>query len=161
MLDIGCGGGRYAIELARAGAEVTAIDFSPEMIAMARERAHAAGLAHRITLVEGDFLTWSESPRGSFDAAIALGVLDYVADAEAFIERMSEVANSVIASFPRPTAVRMPLRKLRYAMRGCPVYFYRRSAVEQLYEAAGLTELDLRPLGRAGYWAHGRRAQRA
>src|SRR5215212_11965330 len=44
-LDVGCGAGLLAEPLARLGAAVTAIDASPELIAVARNHAAARGLA--------------------------------------------------------------------------------------------------------------------
>src|SRR5579871_3905004 len=38
LLDIGCGTGSHARELARLGWKVTGIDLSPEMIGLARKR---------------------------------------------------------------------------------------------------------------------------
>jgi ubiquinone/menaquinone biosynthesis C-methylase UbiE len=43
-LDIGCGSGREAIFLAQCGLVVVAVDFSSEGLAVARERAAAAGV---------------------------------------------------------------------------------------------------------------------
>ena len=43
-LDVGTGTGRYALKLARRGATVTAIDQSPEMLALAQNAACAEGL---------------------------------------------------------------------------------------------------------------------
>jgi SAM-dependent methyltransferase len=45
ILDLGCGYGRIAHELARAGAEVTGVDLAPAMIDRARQRAQQDGLA--------------------------------------------------------------------------------------------------------------------
>lgn len=45
VLDLGCGNGRIAHELARAGAQVTGIDLVPGMIDHARQRAELDGLA--------------------------------------------------------------------------------------------------------------------
>ena len=45
ILDIGCGTGRHAIELARRGYRVTGIDLSPSQIERARVKAAAAGVA--------------------------------------------------------------------------------------------------------------------
>ena len=39
VLDVGTGTGRYAIKLARRGARVTAIDQSPQMLALAKQKA--------------------------------------------------------------------------------------------------------------------------
>ncbi len=44
VLDIGCGTGRHAIELAKRGYRVTGVDLSPSQIARAREKAKAAAV---------------------------------------------------------------------------------------------------------------------
>ena len=44
VLDVGCGGGLLAESLARAGAQVTAIDLAPGMIEVARLHAAESGL---------------------------------------------------------------------------------------------------------------------
>ena len=44
ILDVGCGTGRHAIELARRGYQVTGIDLSANQLAHAREKALAAGV---------------------------------------------------------------------------------------------------------------------
>src|SRR6476469_3949752 len=44
VLDVGCGGGLLAESLARAGADVTAIDLAPTMIETARLHALDSGL---------------------------------------------------------------------------------------------------------------------
>lgn len=44
-LDVGTGTGRYALKLARRGIAVTAIDQSLEMLAVAQNTAHTAGLS--------------------------------------------------------------------------------------------------------------------
>ena len=66
ILDVPCGDGRIAIELARRGYEVTGVDFSAEMIGLGRQAAADQGL--RIDWLEGDMrvLPW----RGKFDAAV-------------------------------------------------------------------------------------------
>jgi 2-polyprenyl-3-methyl-5-hydroxy-6-metoxy-1,4-benzoquinol methylase len=44
ILDVGCGTGRHAIELARRGYRVTGIDLSESQLARAREKAREAGV---------------------------------------------------------------------------------------------------------------------
>ncbi len=51
VLEVGAGTGRIALPLARAGHAVTALDPSPAMLAIARERASMEGLA--LTFLEG------------------------------------------------------------------------------------------------------------
>lgn len=45
ILDIGCGTGRHAIELARRGYKITGVDLSPSQIERARAKAAAAGVS--------------------------------------------------------------------------------------------------------------------
>lgn len=44
ILDVGCGTGRHAIELARRGYDVTGMDLSPSQLKRAEEKARAAGV---------------------------------------------------------------------------------------------------------------------
>jgi SAM-dependent methyltransferase len=56
-LDLGCGSGIWAVELAKRGWEVTGVDFVPRALRRARERAAEAGVDVR--LIEGDVTTLS------------------------------------------------------------------------------------------------------
>src|SRR2546429_2796339 len=47
ILDLPCGQGRHAIELARRGYEVTGVDLSPYLIGVAKARAEAGGVERR------------------------------------------------------------------------------------------------------------------
>lgn len=52
-LDIGCNAGFYALEMARRGARVTAVDVEPLYLDQARWVVHQFGLRDRIEIVEG------------------------------------------------------------------------------------------------------------
>jgi ubiquinone/menaquinone biosynthesis C-methylase UbiE len=52
VLDVACGTGNATYPAARAGARVTGLDFQPDLLALAREKASAAGV--EIEWVEGD-----------------------------------------------------------------------------------------------------------
>jgi SAM-dependent methyltransferase len=67
VLEAGTGTGRVAIELARAGCRVTGLDPSTAMLALAREKAAAAGV--ELDLVEGR-LTEVDLPRDEFGLAL-------------------------------------------------------------------------------------------
>jgi SAM-dependent methyltransferase len=69
VLDVPCGNGRHAIEFARQGHRVTAIDISPDFLAMARRSADAAGV--RVDWIEADMI---EVPAAAaFDAGYCWG----------------------------------------------------------------------------------------
>ena len=68
VLDAGCGTGRHAEELSRLGYDVTGIDRSPELVAVAEARAM------KVRFEVADLRDW-EPPR-AFDAAICRGVLN-------------------------------------------------------------------------------------
>ena len=67
LLDLGCGTGRVALELAAEGHAVTALDSDPELVGELARRARTAGV--RVDAVCGDVRSF-ELP-GSFALAIA------------------------------------------------------------------------------------------
>ncbi|GJD94617.1 magnesium protoporphyrin IX methyltransferase [Methylobacterium iners] len=72
VLDAGCGTGALSIEAARRGAEVVAIDVSPTLIGLARERLGAVPGGGRIDFRVGDMLDpWL----GRFDHVVAMDSL--------------------------------------------------------------------------------------
>ncbi len=79
VLDVGGGTGGFAVPLARAGHRVTVVDASPDALAALLRRAAEAGVADRITAVQGDGdrLTESVPPR-SADLALCHSLLEIV-----------------------------------------------------------------------------------
>ncbi|MEL1250654.1 cyclopropane-fatty-acyl-phospholipid synthase family protein [Aurantiacibacter gilvus] len=78
VLDIGCGWGGMAIFLAeRAGVRVTGITLSKEQLALARERAEAAGVADKIAFELVDYRDLAS--RGeTFDRIVSVGMFEHV-----------------------------------------------------------------------------------
>jgi 2-polyprenyl-3-methyl-5-hydroxy-6-metoxy-1,4-benzoquinol methylase len=164
VLDVGCGSGRNCVLFVQAGARrVVGIDLAEKMVKLASERAHRHGVEGKAAFLRSDLLSYA--PEEKFDAVVALGVFDYLADARANLEGMATLASGkVIASFPGVSLVRAPLRKLRYALQDCPVFFYTRRELETLAREAGLTDYRLLPCAGAGYLLVarvGRRLERA
>lgn len=100
-LDVGCGAGLLAEPLARLGAQVTAIDAAPELIAVAREHAARQGLAidYRAAAVE--------DVAGKFDLVTCLEVIEHVADPQAFLKALARrlaPGGLLILSTPNRTA---------------------------------------------------------
>ena len=88
LLDAGCGGGRFAVELARRGYAVEGVDLSPGLVDQARGLAEAAraDIANspddiRITFAVGDIL--SLPAQGRFDGVLCRGVLNDLLDGRA------------------------------------------------------------------------------
>jgi cyclopropane-fatty-acyl-phospholipid synthase len=78
VLDIGCGWGGMAIFLARrAGVEVLGITLSEEQLALARERAEAAGVADKVRFELVDYRDLAR--RGeTFDRIVSVGMFEHV-----------------------------------------------------------------------------------
>lgn len=69
LLDITCGPGFYAVDLARQGCEIVGIDFSPASINHAQQLAEKEGVRERCTFVEQDIRQMDYEGQG-FDAAL-------------------------------------------------------------------------------------------
>jgi len=72
LLDAGCGTGALAVEAARRGARVVAIDLSPTLVSLARERSPADLVADAILFRSGDML---DPALGRFDHVVAMDSL--------------------------------------------------------------------------------------
>ena len=71
VLELGCGTGRIAVPVARAGARVIGVDRSAEMLARGRQRLRRARLAERAALVRGDIRFLPFRSRPGFDLVMA------------------------------------------------------------------------------------------
>lgn len=151
VLDIGCGSGRYAVELARRGAaEVVGIDFSADMLKLADELAASEGMSDRIRFVRTDFDQF-EDARG-FDVVIAIGFFDYVADPAAAMSRARALTRGrFLASFPAPAFPRALLRRIRYGLKRVRLTFYRADEVRVLAERAGFARIRVLPLASGSF----------
>ncbi|WP_374196275.1 class I SAM-dependent methyltransferase [Streptomyces sp. ISL-10] len=81
VLDTGGGTGKFAVPVARLGHRVTVVDPSPNALFALERRAAEAGVADRVRGVQGDIHgVFDVVDRGSFDAVLCHGVLEYVDD---------------------------------------------------------------------------------
>lgn len=92
VVDLGCGPGLYAHELARTGADVTGIDFSERSIAHARRRAAEEDLS--IDYVLADYLEWKPDRR--FDLATMI-MCDFCALSPTQRARLLQRVHSILA----------------------------------------------------------------
>jgi malonyl-CoA O-methyltransferase len=87
VADIGCGTGRHALRFATAGAEVTAVDFSPEMLNRARSKPGA----ERVRFVQHDITKRLPLESGSFHAVFCCLVLDHISDVNTFFGELARL----------------------------------------------------------------------
>ena len=88
LLDVGCGDGALALELARRGAIATGLDTDPAMIAAARQRARIEGFPLRLVDGQAEKLPFDDA---AFDIVLAVTVLCFVRDAGQAIMEMARV----------------------------------------------------------------------
>jgi SAM-dependent methyltransferase len=149
VIDVGGGSGRLGeLFLDQGASRYVDVDLSDSMLALARERL--ARFGDKVTLIQGDFL---ETPiPGSYDVILAMGYFDYIENAPAHVERISALlapGGSIVASFPRWTWTKGPIRKLRYeVINNCPIFDYTRDGLVQLF--TGYTNVEIRP-GKSGF----------
>jgi len=74
VCEIGGGWGAFAIELAKAGAQVTSINVSPEQIKVAERRVAEAGVGDRVRFLLKDY----REVEGSFDRVVSIGMMEHV-----------------------------------------------------------------------------------
>jgi SAM-dependent methyltransferase len=149
VLDVGGGSGRIGeLALDAGAARYVDVDLSDTMLELARNRLERFG--DKVELVQGDFLT--TSLEGPFDVVLALGYFDYIEDAGAHTHRIAELCSgSAVASFPRWTWTKGPVRKVRYELiNNCPIFDYDREGIRRLFDEAGFAKITIRQ-GRSGF----------
>jgi 2-polyprenyl-3-methyl-5-hydroxy-6-metoxy-1,4-benzoquinol methylase len=149
VLDIGSGPGINSINLLKYSnvSFVTGIDFAPKMNKYASDYATKNNLSDSCSFINGDFMSyeWKEK---KFDVTIALGVYDYIDNAELFTRKIESLTNNIfIISWPC-NGLRMFLRKQRYE---CPVYYYTEKQIRRYLENCSLVKRYTLHKGKAGW----------
>lgn len=104
VLEAGAGPGRFTIELAGAGAEVTVCDLSDVQLGINKEKVTEAGLADRVTgWHQADIVDLTRFPEASYDAVVCVGsvlscVLDRIPDAFDQLVRLLRPGGVLIVS---------------------------------------------------------------
>ena len=137
ILDVGCGSGRYCIELAgRGAAQIVGVDLSPRMLAMAAALARQHGVAGRCHFVASDILAYGTDV--PFDDVIALGFFDYVRHPAPVLTHLRALTRSrLVASFPALWSFRTPFRHVWLALHRCHVRFTTRAEILRLCRETG------------------------
>lgn len=113
VFEFGCGTGTTALKLAPSVARYVATDFSPEMIAIAREKAAAEGCANvEFAVTAPESAHW---PDASFDAALGFNVLHLIPDratALRGVHRMLKPGGLFLSKTPQLKAMNPGIRLL-------------------------------------------------
>lgn len=150
-LDIGSGPGINSVSLIKnaKASHVTGIDFADQMINFSNNIVKSEGVADKSNFILGDIMNYDFGNK-TFDFSMAMGVFDYIQDAEKLIKRMSELTSkSFVISWPED-GVRMKLRRYRYT---CPLYHYSLEQIKELHLKAGIKAENLEIVKLAGGWA--------
>jgi magnesium-protoporphyrin O-methyltransferase len=111
LLDAGCGTGAVAVEAARRGAEVVAVDLAGTLLDLARTRIPAE-LAHRVSFIPGDML---DPTFGHFDHVVAMDSLIHY-PAQEMVEAISALAARTSTSMVVTFAPRTPALSVLHAV---------------------------------------------
>lgn len=105
VLDAGCGAGAFSVEAARRGAEVVAIDLSPTMVDLARERLPENLGRGTITFLAGDML---DPALGEFDHIVAMDSFIHYSTSD-LVPMLSSLAERTSTSMVFTIAPRTPM----------------------------------------------------
>jgi HAD superfamily hydrolase (TIGR01549 family) len=100
ILEVGCGSGSYTRELARAGTELTATDYTPSQLAQARRNVGAQASEVVFRIEDAQRLTF---PDGEFDKVLLSEVIEHVPHPDRAIAEAARVLRPgglLVASTP-------------------------------------------------------------
>lgn len=170
VLDAGGGPGRYTLELARRGYDVTLLDMTPANLEFAKRRINRSGVRANVkAVIEGSIVDLSRFADGTFDAVVCTGgPLSHVVDARRrdraigelirvakpgapiFVSVMSRLSLMVVELTLFPHEIEQPLfKKIRdtgtylggYGFTAC--HFYLPEEFRAAFEAHGVDVLTM------------------
>ncbi len=116
VIEIGAGAGTNAAAMAKRGASVTLLDYSPEALGKARELFAANGL--EADFVEANALELPDEVRGQFDIAMSFGLNEHFTGAERdgiFRAHLDALRTDGIVIVSVPNARNAPYRLSKWA----------------------------------------------
>jgi ubiquinone/menaquinone biosynthesis C-methylase UbiE len=145
VLDVGTGTGRAALAFARAGAVVTGVDASAEMLAVAERRAAEEKLDATFQVADAYELPFDSR---SFDASVCLRVIMHTPGWWECVSELCRVSRGrVILDFPAVgsfASIESAVRRVRKAMGGNVEAYsvLREAAVRDVLAAAGFRVIE-------------------
>jgi ubiquinone/menaquinone biosynthesis C-methylase UbiE len=161
VLEIGCGTGIDALEFARHGARVTAIDLSPKNVELTRLYFAHHKLAAAIDVANAEELPF---PADTFDLVVAIGVLYYTPNTQQAVDHIRRVlkpgGKAVCMFFNRRSwytlLVRLSGTNIDHEDKDPPILtLYSVAEVRKLFGAFGTVDIEMerfptRTIKRAG-----------
>ncbi|MHC4401416.1 MAG: class I SAM-dependent methyltransferase [Planctomycetota bacterium] len=90
IADVGCGTGRHAIRMAKAGARVTALDFSERML----EKAYGKPGSEDVRFTKHDLARPFPLDTSEFDVVTCCLVVDHIADLDGLFRELGRICNA-------------------------------------------------------------------
>jgi SAM-dependent methyltransferase len=88
VLEIGCGAGTDAVEIAKAGARYIGVDVTPRAVGLTKGHLAYRGLPGQVELADATRLRFAE---GSFDIVYSHGVLHHIPDIDTAVAEVHRV----------------------------------------------------------------------
>ena len=147
VLELGCGTGYFTSALAKTGAQITAIDISPDLLRVAREKCVRPNISFEIQNAYS--LSYGE---GTFDAVVGSSVLHHLEVNSALreIHRVLKRGGSIRFTEPNmmnpQIAVQKNIAAIKRRLGDSPdeTAFFRWTLRRQM-AARGFTEIQIRP----------------
>ena len=165
VLEIGCGIGTDTANFARHGAQVTAVDLSPQSLELARRHIEAYGLQDQVRFYSGSAEELTHFvPVEAYDLIYSFGVIHHTPHPEKVVEQMRSYAKRgttvklmvyhrrswkvlwILMGYGKGQFWRLPelIAEHSEAQTGCPVtYSYTREEGRKLIESSGFHLRDL------------------
>lgn len=90
VLEVGCGSGRFAVDLAARGLQVDAVDASEGMVQATRQRARQAGVQDALRAFVAD-VHQLDAESEAYSLVVALGVVPWIHSPPVAIQEMARV----------------------------------------------------------------------
>jgi SAM-dependent methyltransferase len=149
LSDVGCGTGVFTVMALQAGARVNAIDFSSSALNATRALVEktSPALASRVTYHHLDLRT-DELPKS--DVALMVGVLPYIADAEATMTRVLSSTQKILVQYVDRNSPSNLIRRALPILNVRSLNFHSREQIESLASRLGFRRTSCEKLG-TGY----------
>lgn len=147
VLEIGCGTGYFSKELVRTGADITAIDISPDLLSVAAKNITAKNIVFKVENAYA--MSFADN---SFDFIVGSSVLHHLEVKEALLECQRTLKPGGTLRFTEPNMLNpqialqknIPFIKKRMGDSPDETAFFRWSLKKQLAQA-GFVDISIRP----------------